>query len=513
MDEQPLCDVVESPVAEAWTVVSPGRNCCAISVADRATVLIDGASYFAALHDVLTRAERSITIIGWDFDASIQLRPQDGANASALGDMLRGLVEQRPELHVRILIWSLATVHTPSATLPLLRGAEWADHERIHLKLDTHHPIYASHHQKIVIVDDTVAFVGGMDLTVARWDKPGHSLDEPLRRDADGTPYEPVHDVQMVLGGPVVGELCKVAHSRWYDATGELLSARPAKDRWPASVAPDFTNISVAVSRTKPGFGAQKSVEETAQLTDDLLGAAKDTIYIEAQYFTGRRMGRKLKQLLAQRDGPQIVVICTLVANGIVERFIMGANRERLLRRLKAVDRYNRLHVYCPVTGDDDRHRLLIHSKVMIIDDQYLRIGSANLNNRSVGLDTECDVTLIAKSQKARETIRQVRHTLLGEHLGVAPEKLPQSFQSGKVLPEVINGLLCDCKSLEPLDVGPGRTRPFPGTSLLDPERPLPFLGGIQALWSRLTRLGRTRAKKSSEIPRTNSPIHKGMRK
>ena len=513
MNKQPSRDFAELSATGAKTIFAPGRNCCAISVADRATVLIDGASYFAALHDALTQAEHSITIIGWDFDASIQLRPQDGPDAPALGDMLRELVEQRPELDVRILIWSLATVHTPSATLPLLRGAEWADHERIQLRLDTHHPIYASHHQKIAIIDDSVAFVGGMDLTVGRWDKPGHSLDEPLRKDADGTPYKPVHDVQMVLDGPVVGELCKVAHARWHDAIGEVLPTRPATDRWPASVVPQFENISVAVSRTKPRYGGQPGIEETAQLTDDLLTTASDTIYIEAQYFTGRRMGRKLKQLLTQPDGPQIVVICTLVANGILERFIMGANRERLLRRLKALDRYNRLHVYCPVLGEDEQQRLLIHAKVTIVDDRYLRIGSANLNNRSVGLDTECDVTLLAESPEARETVLQVRHTLLGEHLGVTPETLKQVSKSGENLPKGINGLLRDGKGLQPLNVGPGSTRSFPGTFLLDPERPLPFLDSLQALWSRATGLGRARAKNNSEIPRTSSPTHRGMRK
>src|SRR5690606_12209369 len=144
--------------------------------------------YFAALEASLRRADRSIIIIGWDFDARIRLRPQDGADTLTLADLLRSLVEKRPELHIRILVWSLATVHAPGKTLPLLFGASWARHERIELRLDTHHPAYASHHQKIVIIDDSVAFVGGMDLTVARWDRPGHVPNEELRTDPDGAP-------------------------------------------------------------------------------------------------------------------------------------------------------------------------------------------------------------------------------------------------------------------------------------------------------------------------------------
>ncbi len=476
-------------------------------------MLIDGASYFSALDAALRHAERSIMIIGWDFDASIRLRPQDGTDAPVLGDILRDLVEDRPELQIRVLIWSLATLHTPSAAVPLLTGAGWADHERIHLHLDTHHPFYASHHQKIVTIDDSMAFVGGMDLTVGRWDKSSHTLEDPMRKNTDGTPYEPVHDVQMALDGSVVSDICAVAHSRWYDATAEKLPLQPPIDRWPREVTPDFQNVSVAVSQTRPRLGARRGIEETASLTDDLMQAARRTIYIEAQYFTGRRIGRTLKRLLEQPRGPQIVVICTLVANGILERFIMGENKMRLLRRLKAVDRHNRLHVYCPVTGNDEQHRLLIHSKVMIIDDCFLRIGSANLNNRSVGLDTECDVTVIAQTQQARETIHHLRDRLLGEHLGVEAEDLQQTAAREKSMPETINGLLSDGKSLQPVNVGAGKTHSFPGTFLLDPERPLPFFDVLHRLWSRVTRRGGLREKISSEMPKTNNPAPRGIRK
>lgn len=170
MNRQSVHHASKGPTAETEgaPVLVPGCNCCSVARANRAAVLIDGAAYFAALDAVLRRAERSIMIIGWDFDASIQLRPQDGPTAPALGDILRNLVEERPALEVRVLIWSLAPLHTPSAALPLLAGASWANHERIHLHLDTHHPVYASHHQKLVIVDDALAFIGGMDLTVER---------------------------------------------------------------------------------------------------------------------------------------------------------------------------------------------------------------------------------------------------------------------------------------------------------------------------------------------------------
>lgn len=118
-------------------VLVPRRNCCAVAQARNAAVLIDGANYFAALHSSLGRARKSIVIVGWDFDSSICLCPQDGTQAQPLGHMLRQLDKENPDLHVRCLIWSLAIFHAPSAVAPLVFGAYWGAHERFQLSLDT----------------------------------------------------------------------------------------------------------------------------------------------------------------------------------------------------------------------------------------------------------------------------------------------------------------------------------------------------------------------------------------
>ncbi len=47
----------------------------------------------------------------------------------------------------------------------------------------------------------------------------------------------------------------------------------------------------------------------------------------------------------------------------------------------------------------------MVHSKVMIVDDGFLRVGSANLNNRSMGADTECDLAFEASCDEHREFI------------------------------------------------------------------------------------------------------------
>ena len=132
-------------------------------------------------------------------------------------------------------------------------ASDWQDHPRIRLRLDTHHPLYAAHHQKIVCIDDALAFSGGIDLTVMRWDSTEHRADDPLRRDPDGEPYGPVHDMQMAVQGDAAKALVDVVRERWrraclapprrVDADGPALAAGPA---------PDFNGARIGIARTFP---------------------------------------------------------------------------------------------------------------------------------------------------------------------------------------------------------------------------------------------------------------------
>src|SRR5690242_5700994 len=99
-------------MAAGRPILKTGHNCWRIAPARRAAVLIDGADYYARLEQALTRAEKSIIIVGWDFDAGIKLRPED-ESCPRLGDFLRSLVEQKPALEIRVLVWSVAVLHAP----------------------------------------------------------------------------------------------------------------------------------------------------------------------------------------------------------------------------------------------------------------------------------------------------------------------------------------------------------------------------------------------------------------
>jgi phosphatidylserine/phosphatidylglycerophosphate/cardiolipin synthase-like enzyme len=454
------------------SIVRPGTNCLAVPVARRAAILVDGDAYFRRLAQCLSKARHSILIVGWDFDAGICL--ERGANECTLGAFLRALVEERSELHVRILIWSTATVHGPGATLPLLIGDSWSAHPRIRVELDKVHPFYGSHHQKIVSIDDQVAFTGGIDLTVDRWDTPAHELDNAERVKPDGTPYEPVHDVQMILEGAAAHALGDVARARWQAATGEEIAPgnTAPHDLWPVDLDPQFTGIPIAISRVEPCWHGRQGCSESFNMTIDAIGAAKNSIYLEAQYFTSRRVGAAIARSLAEPVGPEIVVVVGMNSHGWFERYVMGNNRDRLARKLRMCDVHDRFRIFSPIIAC--KKYLIVHSKLITVDDTFLRIGSSNLNNRSEGLDTECDVAIDACDSHTCLAIAKVRDALLAEHLGTHPEIVRSVVSEERSLIRAIDRLNRNARRLAPLPgiSKRGPTRPVFGTRLLDPSRP-----------------------------------------
>lgn len=462
-------------IEAAPQVLRPGDTCWRVSRSHRAALLIDGEDYFRRLDEALRSARRSIFILGWDFDSRIRLRPRN-PHAPSLGNVLRKLVEERPELEVRILIWSAAIVHAPSETTQLLMGGEWDKHERISLKLDTFHPIYGAHHQKVVVVDDSLAFAGGIDLTVRRWDCRPHSLDNPARLSPDGKPYRPIHDVQMAVDGPAAADIGDLARDRWLRATGEALpAAGERREIWPRTLEPDFVGHPVGLARTYPQCGACEPVREVERLTQESLRAARRHIYIEQQYMTAPFIGDILCDHLRRPDGPEVMVLMTRESRGLAERLVMGSNRDRLIRRLKRHDHHGRLRVCYPVIRHEGQcSQVMVHSKLMIIDDWFLRVGSANLNNRSMGIDSECDLAIEGQDAPARSAIERLRWRLIGEHLGACPDALAAETARGGSMIAAIdrhnnNGRGFEC--FEAL-TKPGPERPVLGTRILDPARP-----------------------------------------
>ncbi len=469
-----------SPATDASTLFRPGDNCWRVTTADRAAFLIDADAYFSTLETVLRSARRSITIVGWDFDGRIRLRPrEDEAVSPPLGTLLRQLVEAHPGLEVRILVWSLSLLHTNSAVLPMVFGAEWQRHPRIRVALDSHHPFYAAHHQKIVCVDGRIAFIGGIDLTVNRWDTRRHRVPEPRRHAPDGDPCSPIHDLQMMVEGETAVTLCEVVGKRWRDAKGEAPDLPPCDEaegaRWPEQVTPDFRNLPVAISRTFPGVGGEEGIEEIGRLTIDAFATARRCLYIETQYLTAGTYGDVLEHSLRQPEGPEIVIVMCRRSRGVVEHFIMGVNRDRMIRRLRRADRRGRLRVCWPqVPAPDGAKEVVVHSKLIIVDDRLVKIGSSNLNNRSIGLDTECDATIAARTPDHAAAVVALRDRLIAEHLGVEEEQFSALVAEHGSVVAAIDACPEGARCLETFRAmrERGATTPLVGTGLLDPQRP-----------------------------------------
>ena len=466
-----------SPTTEPFRILKPGRNCWTIARAGRAALLPDAATYFGRLDQILHKARRQILIVGWDFDGRIELCPHDADQCEPLGPTLRHLVERHPELEVRILVWSFAVIHAPSAPGQLVLGAPWQDHPRITVELDHEHPIYAAHHQKIVCIDDQIAFAGGIDLTVKRWDTWRHPVRDRRRTDPDGELYEPVQDLQMIVDGDAARAVAGVARMRWQIATGETLPpVDNPDDLWPTGLVPQFVDTDVAVARTSPGWGDQPAIGEIGRLTMDALKSARHCIYIEAQYFADFEVADLLADSLGRPEGPEIIVLMSHYLPGGLERFVMGRNRDRVLRRLLRADRHGRLGTFYPRSvAPDGCAEILVHAKLMIIDNDFLRVGSANINNRSKGLDTECDLAIEAQRPEQREMIAQIRRHLLAAHLHVEPDRLAATVEREGTMIGAIRALQAEGKGLEEFaSVGKeGPITPVFGTGILDPKGPL----------------------------------------
>ena len=425
----------------------------------------------------MLKAQHSILLIGWDFDTRIDLDPEDGSHECPrqLGAFLTWLADTRPGLHINILKWDLGMVKTLWRGTTLFRVARWAFHERITFKLDGAHPPGAAHHHKILVIDDAVAFCGGIDMTGDRWDTPEHRDDDPRRRRPfTRRAYGPWHDATTAVSGPAARALGDHARERWRHASGEVLVPPPAgSDPWPDGLPVDMDDVAVGISRTIPAYDTQAEVREVEALCLTAIVAARRSVYLESQYFASRAVAEAIARRLSEPDGPEFVIINPESAEGWLEEEAMGSARARLLAMLERCDQFGRLRIYTPVTSGEQP--IYVHAKIMIVDDRLLRVGSSNLNNRSMGYDTECDLAFEAKDDThLARVIGSFRAKLLAEHLGTSPERVSAVVAERRSLIAAIDSLSGPGRSLRPF-VPPEINdveRALADRELLDPERP-----------------------------------------
>ena len=457
------------------SLFKPGDNCSAVARARRVSFVVDADGYFRLFRRATERAERSIVILGWDFDSRAVLEREEGKPPIVLGDFLNDLARRKRGLEVKILDWDYPMVFGTDREIPPTLGITWKPHRRIDFRFDDTHPVAGSHHQKIVIIDDKLAFVGGLDLTSKRWDTCDHTADDP-RRMWEEKPYPPFHDVVMAVDGDVVQPIAQVARERWHKATGERIRpVKVASDPWPEIMPVHAENVQVAVSVTAPPSDDAPAVKQIERLYLDMIKGARRYIYIENQYFTSEVIGDALKARLAEPDGPEIVVATRLLSHGWLEELTMSTLRTQLVRDLRAVDKHGHFHCYYPdVPGLCEGTCLDIHSKVMIIDDEWLRIGSSNLSNRSMGMDTECDLTIEARGDaKVAAAMRLFRNALVGEHSGATPDEVDTAEKAAGSLAGAIDRLGTPTRKLLALPAPELTEAKLAVAKVGDPDAPL----------------------------------------
>jgi phospholipase D1/2 len=470
----------------------PGETCGALVDVDRAGVLVDGKDFYRAFYDACCKAERTILMAGWQFSCNVELVRGDDAACRkyplTLIELLSALCEERPDLNVYMLPWDSSPVFAferePLQRLRLrLKG-----HPRIHWKMDHMHPAGASHHQKLFIVDRAIAMLGGMDVCSARWDDRSHEAYKYIR-DRKAKPY---HDVNAYVTGEGVDVLRSWFTRRWAMATQESLEL-PDQPRTSIEIRPSFDVHAprVGLARTWPAMdkGELPELRELLRLHQRAIGQAKQTIYIENQYFSSYEIATALECRMRQGGPPlEIVMVLPKKSAGFKERISMGVYQAAILDKLTRIAKQtgHRLGIYYHAALRDDGTEVpvFIHAKVLAVDDRFLLVSSANLSNRSMGFDTE--LGLAWESPEPNDSLRGARLELLAEHCGMTREEAEARFSDPQDLVANLTALATAKTHLLRIhnrnrDERPGRLlrRFLPKRTPLDPANPQQFREGL----------------------------------
>ncbi|WP_296678918.1 phospholipase D-like domain-containing protein [Novosphingobium sp.] len=454
--------------------------------ANRAHVVIDAADYFRLMQDAMLAARQRIHLIGWDFDTRARLGPgrrwwngpSRKRHPARLGAFIVWLCRRRPGVQVRVLKWNFGALKFLIRGSMILDLARWFITPQIDFKFDSAHPLGCSHHQKIVTIDDCFAVCGGIDMTSDRWDTPEHLEHDPRRRRPDGRKlYGPWHDLTMMVEGPAAGAISALGRDRWKVAGGAPLEPCQAQEgtAWPKTLEAEFTDVEIGIARTRARYRDTEEIREIENLFVEHIGRAKRFIYAESQYFASRVIAEAIAAKMAQPDPPEIVIINPETADGWLEQKAMDGARVQLCRAIGARDSGNRFRIYIPYNAAGTA--IYVHSKMMIVDDAIIRIGSANMNNRSLGLDSECDVfidTARPGNDHVVPVIRSLRVRLLAEHTGLSVEQVEAALDSHGSMHRLIEDAPKDGKRLEPfvLQALTEAEQAVADNALLDPERP-----------------------------------------
>lgn len=478
-------DIALDPADPSDEAVSP--SVWRYAMASRAHVVIDAAAYFELMHEAMLKARQRIMMVGWDFDTRIRLAggrrwwnlPRKKRFPARFGAFVVWLVKHTKGLEVRVLKWNFGAFKFFFRGSMILDLARWYATPKIKLKFDSAHPLGCSHHQKIVIIDERFAVCGGIDMTSDRWDLPEHHENDARRLKINGKPYGPWHDLTMMVEGDAATALGALGRQRWEQAGGDPMGACTPLEgsAWPDRLTAEFHDVEVGISRTRAAYRSVREVLEIEKLFVEQIGRARKFIYAESQYFASRKIAEAIALKLAEPDPPEIILINPLTAEGWLEQTAMDGARVRLLHAIAEKDHAKRFRIFVPLASKGTP--IYVHSKMMIIDDEIIRIGSANMNNRSMGLDSECDVFIDAArpanvAADIKPAIHGVRVCLLAEHCGLPVETIEQLLTTHGSMRAAIEAADMPGKRLVPFELRPLTETEIAvaDSTLFDPERP-----------------------------------------
>lgn len=398
---------------------------------ERLAFCYDSASYFAALADLFRLARRRIRIIGWSFDDRILLtRGDEGRSSASVGDLLIEQARQHPGLLVELYIWRPPSLFEADQHITRSFKRDAARLKNVSFRHIPAGSAFAARHEKLVIIDDVLAALGGIDLTSGRWDTVAHLSQEPRRRDPSGESYMPYQDLQALFSGPLVEKI-------WRLLAEELPGSAPWSPAeelfWPDDLSPLIGAVEGEVLRTSSSpVPEEEGLHEISDSYRELIASAERSIYIENQYFSSDKITEQLASRLEEQDGPEVVIVMSRELPDAMGRLTMGLSASMHIAKLKAADQWGRLGFYNLFSSDDDEVAVKVHTKLMIVDGRYATFGSANISRRSFQFDNELNLFLDAHLSDRPDAVEELQEILLAQHCGLEREEWRELLERKK---------------------------------------------------------------------------------
>ena len=393
----------------------------------------EAGPYYHRVSDLLENAKKYVVFVGWQIDSRLRMpKPHSGLSSGqepvrfeSLKEKVLRLCAEKPQLQIYFLIWDHAYFYTLEREN--WQGRVWDEiHPRVHFVFDNRHALGGSHHEKVCLIDGKFAFCGGIDLCDERWDSEQHLYSDP-RRSLSGLRenHGPYHDLAVQVSGPVCADIHEHIALRW-----RKLSTIPFPTVAPHLVCEAEPGHPVYFSRTQSSPGTldekPKFVRETEFLFRDLILSAQSRIILEGQYFWSKEVNDLLIAKAHQMRGKPFQIILILAELHKLKSLSrqMSSHQLLLLEKLYKSTRFSdtELVIAFPYVFPD-KHRnplgtlrakpVYIHSKLLIIDNRYLCIGSANFASRALRLDTEISLTLEGKNISDQNHIHRVAEQVL----------------------------------------------------------------------------------------------------